>query len=447
MTGADRDEDDPPAIGVDAPHRPVPRTPVPDRSTARRRNGRPATPLLLGATLLLTALNLRAAVTSVGAVLRDIQVGVGMSDTVAGVLTTLPVVSYGLVGLVAARLGRKVGTDRALVAALVLVTVGLTARAAAPSAGWILATSVVALTGMAVGNILAPVAVKAWFPNDVGRWTGLYSVGIVVGTAVPVAVTVPLAEALGGWRFGLGIWAIPAALALVPWLLLSRRGDGFAPRTGPVIRGTSHVRRSPKAWALMVFFGIQALEAYAAMGWLPTIFQDAGVSATRAGLLVGLTMVLGVPIALFVPPIAARHPDQRPWVLLLGVASVLGYLGLWIAPGRAPLLWATLLGIGMGAFPLALLFIGLRAKGAQTTSELSSLVQGWGYLLAAMGPVGIGVLHELTGGWDVPLAALLLLLAPKLVAGWIAGAPGYVDRTEDTDPGQLGDAAGRAGSP
>ncbi|TVR34658.1 MAG: MFS transporter [Nitriliruptor sp.] len=387
------------------------------------------TALLLGTTLLLTALNLRAAVTSVGAVLPEIQAGVGMSDSVAGVLTTLPVLAFGIVGLLAARLGRRMGTDRALVAALLLITVGLVVRALAPTTGWVLVTSLVALCGMAIGNVLVPVTVKAWFPDAVGRYTGLYSLGIMVGTAVPVAVTVPLADLGGGWRFGLGIWAVPAALALVPWVLVSRRSEGLArpAPTGVPFAGSSGVRRSVKAWALMVFFGIQSMEAYVAMGWLPSIFQDAGVSPTRAGLLTALTMVLGVPVALLVPPLAARRPDQRGWVVALVAASVLGYLGLWLAAGRAPLLWSLLLGIGLGAFPLALLLIGLRARSPQTTSELSSLVQGWGYLLAAMGPLAIGVLHEVTGGWDVPLVALLVLLLPKLIAGLIAGAPGVVD--------------------
>ncbi len=387
------------------------------------------TALLLGTTLLLTALNLRAAVTSVGAVLPEIQAGVGMSDSVAGVLTTLPVLAFGIVGLLAARLGRRMGTDRALVAALLLITVGLVVRALAPTAGWILVTSLVALCGMAIGNVLVPVTVKAWFPDAVGRYTGLYSLGIMVGTAVPLAVTVPLSNLSGGWRFGLGIWAVPAALALVPWFLVSRRSEGLARSapTGVPFAGSPGVRRSVKAWALMVFFGIQSMEAYVAMGWLPSIFQDAGISPTRAGLLTALTMVVGVPVALLVPSLAARRPDQRGWVVALVAASVLGYLGLWLAAGRAPLLWSFLLGIGLGAFPLALLLIGLRARSPQTTSELSSLVQGWGYLLAAMGPLAIGVLHEVTGGWDVPLVALLLLLLPKLIAGLIAGAPGVVD--------------------
>jgi len=411
---------DPGSAGSDAAHRGSQQDAEPSRGP---------TTLLLGATLLLTALNLRAAVTSVGAVLRDVQVGVGMSDSVAGVLTTLPVLCFGIIGLVAARLGRRVGTDRALVAALLLITVGLVVRALAPTTGWILVTSLVALSGMAIGNVLAPVMVKAWFPHAVGRYTGLYSLGVVVGTAVPAAVTVPLSNLGGGWRFGLGIWAVPAALALVPWLVVSRRSQGLArpAPTGVPVAGSSGVRRSPKAWALMVFFGVQSMEAYVAMGWLPSIFQDAGISATRAGLLTALTMALAVPVALLVPMLAARRPDQRGWVVLLTTASLVGYLGLWFAPGRAPVLWSFFLGIGLGAFPLALLLIGLRARSSQTTSELSSLVQGWGYLLAAMGPLGIGVLHEVTGGWDLPLLALLGLLLPKLIAGLIAGAPGAVD--------------------
>jgi MFS transporter, CP family, cyanate transporter len=402
----------------------------PDRARA------PST-LLLGVTLVLTALNLRAAVTSVGPVLRDIQADLAMSDTVAGILTSLPVLCFGVVGLIAARLGRRFGTERALVVSLVLITVGLVVRAVAPSVGWLLLTSLMALIGMAVGNILAPVVVKAWFPHEVGRYTGLYSMAVVLGTAVPVAITVPLAEALGGWRFGLGAWAVPALAALVPWLFVARRtpvevatpatGSGGAPALA------ARIRRDPRAWALMVFFGIQSLEAYVVMGWLPTILQDAGLSPSRAGWTASLTLVLSVPVALIVPALAGRRPDQRPWIVLMTAASVLGYLGLLLAPASVPLLWAVLLGIGLGAFPLALLLIGLRATTSRGTSELSSLVQGYGYLLAATGPFAIGLLHDLTGGWELPLGALLVAIVPKLIGGLVAGAPGVVD----ADPSEL----------
>jgi MFS transporter, CP family, cyanate transporter len=418
------------------------------------RAGAPA--LLLGTVLVLTALNLRAAVTSVGPVLRQLQLDLEMSDTVAGVLTSLPVVCFGLVGLLASRFGRRVGTETALVAALVAIAVGLVVRALAPTAGWLLLSSLIALAGIAVGNVLVPVVVKAWFPYDVGRATGWYSMAIAAGTALPAALTVPAAAALGGWRGGLGVWALPAAAALLPWWWLgrTRRGrggrrgrsgrradlrDGSAPTAdlragaaptgdpGAVSASPVAVHRQLKAWALAGFFGLQSLEAYTAMGWLPAIFQDAGVPAGRAGALLAVTMVLGVPISLLLPRLAARSDDQRPYAVALVVVSVCAYLGLILAPAAAPLLWAVLLGVGLGAFPLALVLIGLRASSARATAALSSLAQGAGYTLAATGPVTVGALHDLTGEWTWPLLTLVALLLPKLALGLIAAAPGTVD--------------------
>lgn len=398
--------------------------------------------LLLVSTLVLTSLNLRAAVTSVGPVLREVQSALEMSDTVAGLLTSLPVLCFGAIGLIAAPLGRRVGTDRALVASLVVITLGVAVRALAPSAGWLLVTSVLALAGMAIGNVLGPVVVKAWFPGRVGRYTGVYSVSVVIGTAVPVAVTVPIADALGGWRFGLGVWAVPAALALVPWLALLRRRPVAAPAPAPTpaLGGSplgARIRRDPRAWGLMVFFGVQSLEAYVVMGWLPTILQDAGLSPSRAGWTASLTLVLSVLVAMVVPSLATRYPDQRPWVVGLTGASVVAYLGLMFAPGATPLLWAILLGIGLGAFPLAILLIGLRAATPRGTSELSGFVQGYGYLLAALGPFGVGLLHDLTGSWDLPLGALLMAIVPKLIGGLIACADGVVDADQDGPDGTI----------
>jgi MFS transporter, CP family, cyanate transporter len=420
---------------------------------------------LLAVTLLLTALNLRGAVSSVGPVLRDMQLDLGMSDSAAGVLTTLPAFAFGFVGLLTAHIGRRMGTERALLVALALISTGLLVRVIVPGVGLLLVTSLLALIGIAVANVLVPVAVKSWFPDDVGKMTGWYSTALTFGVAVPAATTVPIAEAFGGWRVGLGVWALPALVALLPWALIARSRrrpptsglegarpsgssgtppDGEAPeattpaagsvegavRDGPVVGQTSPpvaVHRQLRAWALTVFFGLQALEAYTTMGWLPAILQDAGVSPGRAGVMLAVTMGLGAPISLVIPRLAARSPDQRPWVVGLTVMSVAAYIGLIVAPASAPWVWSILLGIGLGAFPLVLVLIGLRAATTAGTVALSSLVQGVGYLVAALGPVTIGVLHERTGGWVVPLLVLLGLLVPKFVAGLIAAAPGTVD--------------------
>jgi MFS transporter, CP family, cyanate transporter len=186
------------------------------------------------------------------------------------------------------------------------------------------------------------------------------------------------------------------------------------------------VRRSPQAWGLTAYFGIQGFEAYVVMGWLTAILQDAGVSPARAGVLLGRHGDRD-PVRAADPPLAARRPDQRPWILGLSLPPVVAYVGLLVAPGAAPLLWVVLLGLGLATFPLALLMIGMRARTSAATSALSSLAQGIGYLVAVTGPFTVGLLRDVTGGWTAPLVVLLLLLVPRTVGGMIAARPGHVD--------------------
>ncbi len=384
------------------------------------------------------ALNLRAAVTSVGALLPEAQAALGMSALRAGILTSLPVVSFGVVALLSNLIARRLGLTRALTLATAAIAFGLLLRVAVVDSTWLLATSLVVLSGIAVGNVLLPVAVRAWFPDRVGPMTGWYAIALSLGTGLPAALAVPLAAALGGWRPGLAIWALPATLAVLPWVLALRAGPTpdpspdpasqravVAPR--PIQRSTTPVHRRLQSWALAVFFGIQSLEAYVVMGWLPSILRDAGVGAERAGAMLGVAMIVGGPVALLLPRVAGRTDDQRPFVVGLALLSAGGYAGLLLAPAARPLMWTVLLGLGLGAFPLALLLLGIRAATPTGTAALSSLTQGVGYLLAAMGPVTIGVLRDRTGSWTIPLLVLAGLLVPKLLAGLVAAAPGQVD--------------------
>jgi MFS transporter, CP family, cyanate transporter len=388
-----------------------------------------------------TALNLRAAVTSVGALLPEAQAALGMSALEAGILTSLPVVSFGVVALLSNRIARRLGLTRALALSTAAIAVGLLLRVAVVDSTWLLATSLVVLSGIAVGNVLLPVAVRAWFPDRVGPMTGWYAIALSLGTGLPAALAVPLAATLGGWRPGLAIWALPATLAVLPWVLALRAAPGRAPSPRrsvvppptqqptqrPSQPSTTPVHRRLQSWALAVFFGIQSLEAYVVMGWLPSILRDAGVGAGRAGAMLGVAMIVGGPVALLLPRIAGRTDDQRVFVVGLALLSAGGYAGLLLAPAARPLLWTVLLGLGLGAFPLALLLLGVRAATPIGTAALSSLTQGVGYLIAAMGPVTVGVLRDRTGSWTVPLLVLAGLLVPKLLAGLLAATPGQVD--------------------
>jgi MFS transporter, CP family, cyanate transporter len=389
--------------------------------------------VLAATAIFLTALNLRPAVTSVGALLRDVQLDIGMSGATAGILTTLPPVCFGAFGLLAGRLGRRFGTARTVAMGLLVVALSLVVRTLTGAPWWLVLWTVPALAGMAVGNVLLPVAVKRVFPTRVGRVTGLYSFGLALGTATAAGITVPIATAAGSWRFGLAIWALPAILAAIPWWWLRlTRGpiayDDPSPRpVSPRRPAAVPVHRGSQAWALAGFFGMQSLAAYVVMGWLPSIYQDAGIEPARAGLLLALVVGIGAPISIVLPELAARRPDQRPWVVALAAMAAAAYVGLIVAPAGAPVLWAVLLGIGMGAFPLALVLIGLRALTNEGTAKLSSLAQGVGYLVAASGPVLIGVLHDATGSWTPPLLVLLGLLVPQVACGLVAGREGHVD--------------------
>jgi CP family cyanate transporter-like MFS transporter len=246
-----------------------------------------------------------------------------------------------------------------------------------------------------------------------------------VGTVLPAALTVPIAQSAGDWRVGLGIWALAALVSAVFWLLLVR-GDRPT-RQGETQRAGVNVARSPLAWSLALFMGLQALQAYAMFGWLPQIFRDAGLDAAHAGFLFSVIPLVGIPLSLVLPGIAVKLGNQSALVVAFVALYVAGYLGLWLAPAHLPLLWVTMIGIGMGAFPLALTMIGLRSRESDVTARLSGFVQSIGYLVAAAGPLAIGALYGATGGWTVPIWVLLLLLVPQLILGLLASRQRYVD--------------------
>ncbi|WPB94035.1 CynX/NimT family MFS transporter [Streptomyces malaysiensis] len=444
--------------------------PSPAEPGGPRRAASPWRGRVMAAGLLLAALNLRPAVTTLGPLLEEVRDGLGMSGTVAGVLTSVPPACFALFGFTAPRLARRWGPGAVVCAGLAAIAAGLLLRPFADGTVVFLAASALALAGIAVSNVLMPVIVKRWFPDRVGAMTGLYSMGLSLGTAVAAAVTVPMTDALGGsWRAGLGVWALLAAVALVPWLFLARdrtsgaesgpgangpvasasvasasdaggseAGGGTGTRTGtdtdtgapaavaetaaaPADGPAIRIARSPLAWAMAVFFGFQATAAYISMGWMPQIFRDAGVSASTSGLLLAVMMAMGVPLAFVLPRIAARLRHQGVLVVILGVLGLIGYGGLWLAPAEGAWLWALLLGVANCAFPLALTMIGMRTRTHAGVVRLSAFAQSVGYLLSIPGPLLVGVLYQHSGGWGQPLALMAGFMVPQIVAGVLAG--------------------------
>ncbi|WTJ94764.1 MFS transporter [Streptomyces sp. NBC_01537] len=395
---------------------------VPLKSAHARIRG----PLVVAA-VLLAALNLRPAITSLGAVLEEARDGLGMSGAVAGLLTSVPVLCFAAFGIAAPRLARRFGPAAVICAAMAVIALGLTLRPLAGGTPVFLAASVVALAGIAVTNVLMPVIVKRYFPDRVGPMTGIYSMALTAGAALGSAATVPVARAAGGsWRIGLGAWAVVAVVAILPWLALARdrvRGGATGAAPAPAVR----ITRSRTAWALAVFFGLQATSAYVVMGWLPQIFRDAGVAAGTAGLLSAVAAGMGVPLSFVLPALAGRMRHQGLLAVALGLFGLAGYGGLWLAPAAAPLLWAVLLGVTNATFPLALTMIGMRSRTGSGVVRLSAFTQCTGYLIAFPGPILVGALYQHSGGWGLPIGLMVAILLPQTVAGVLAGRSRFVE--------------------
>lgn len=380
---------------------------------------------LLGLAVVLAALNLRPAVTSAGSVLDEMRESLGASSTWAGALTTAPGLCFAAAGSVAPWVSRRIGIGTSVGLAMALLSAGLVLRVVDGQLV-VLAGTLVATAGIALANVLIPVVVKESFTARIGLVTGLYTGALQAGGALGSAVTPPLDSAFGGWRQGLGSWAVLSVLALVVWFAVVRTRPG--PSAGEGSPGGTHrsFLRNRLAWIVTLFFGLQACLAYVVMGWLPQVFIDAGIGRGEAGLLLGLVSILGLPVSLTVPPLAARQGSQSWWIFGLGVCGFLGVLGVMLAPAAAPVLWSILLGLGMAVFSLALTTIALRSRTGGDTARLSGMAQGFGYLLAAIGPFLFGLLHDLTGGWTVPFVLLLVAVVAQTVFGVLAGRPRYV---------------------
>ncbi len=375
--------------------------------------------------LILLSFNLRPAAVSVGPVLEEVRDGLGMTGAQASLLTSLPVLAFAVVGALAPTFARVLGLHRSLALSLVLVVIGLGGRAAAQDPTVFLALSAVALAGMATANVLIPSLVKLHFPQRIGRATAIYTTALAVGLTSAFLLTVPISDAFGSWRAGLGVWALIALIALAPWLGLL--GHDRHLETGERSISFGDVARTRIGWAMVLFFGLQSLQAYSIFGWFAQLWRDNGYSAEQAGLLVGIVAGVSIPLSLWLPSAAARRDDQRGLILAVLSCYLVGYALLLLDAHTWAIPAAVLIGVGCCVFPVVLTLIGLRAHTPDGTAALSGFTQSLGYLLAAVGPFAVGLVYDATGGWSAPLWMLMVLVLPLLAVGAYAGRPAFLE--------------------
>jgi CP family cyanate transporter-like MFS transporter len=268
--------------------------------------------------------------------------------------------------------------------------------------------------------------VKESYPHRIGLVTGLYTAVLQGAAALGSLLTPSVAAAVGSWRPALGQWGLLAAVGTLGWIVAARHGN--TPHTTVTVESAprTSLLRNRLAWTVTVFFGLQSMFAYEMMGWAPQVLMSAGVSRGEAGAMAAVISVLGVPVSLLLAPIAARQRSQSAWLVTLTLLGAIGVVGLLVAPGAAPWAWSLCIGVGMGVFAISVALIPLRTRNSTDTRALSTMSQGLGYLLAAVGPLAFGLLHGATGSWTASLVLMLAGVAVQAVVGFLAGRPRYV---------------------
>lgn len=371
---------------------------------------RPAAAL---AALFLAALALRPQIVGIGPLLPEIQHDLGTSHAVAGLLGTIPVLCMGLFAPLAAYLAGRIGTGVAIAGALALIAVFGLGRAVVPGVWPVVALTVGVGIGMGLGNALAPLAVREQLPGRPATGTGVYTTGIQIGSTASAAVAVPLAGALGGWRWALAVFSLAVLGLLAAWLLLVR------PELHP-----AHARfrpprlpfHSPRAWLLVAVFALMGTSYYGLNAWLPDAYAERGWSDGEAGLLVAMMNLTAIPASFVVPWLSERHGGRRPFLLGMSATFVTGALGLVALPAGA-YGWALLAGVAQGGMFALVMTLPLDLEERrEEVAALVAMMLGAGYTISASGPFVLGAVRDATGSFDGPLWLVVGLLSGLVAA-------------------------------
>lgn len=382
--------------------------------------------VLLLLAIAAAGLCLRPPVIGLSPVLPAISDDFGKSETWLGVLSALPVFCFGLAALLSPAGMRLLGDARFLAWCLVVLAVSQVVRLTGGSTGMLVGTLIV---GISIGgaNVAVPALIKRWFPHRIAVATAWSSLTLVFGGSLAAGLILPIQDVFNAdWRFPLVVFAAPAALIAIAWLYVAAKQNSVGGA-----RRSIGVWRSRLAWHVTIFFGIEALGAFAVMVWMPTIAIDRGMSAGQGGTLLALSMASQAVGTLTLPYLIGLGRDERPAVVIVTLISAAGMAGLVIAP--LGLIWipVVLVGLGVGsAFAVGLALIGLRSANERVAAELSGMVQSVGYVIAGLGPLGIGALRTVSGDWRVPMAVTVVICLTMIPVGLPAARRRIIEVTE-----------------
>ncbi len=372
--------------------------------------------------IIFVAFNLRPAITSVGPLISSIKADIGLSNASAGFITTLPLIAFAIFSFLAPKFGQRFGLERVVFAGLLTLIAGILIRFISMTFTLFAGTALIGI-GIAISNVLLPGIVKEKYPLKVGLVTAVYTTCMSVFSAVGTGLSIPLAEGFGlGWEKALVCWGVLAIPAAIIWMSQLRKPARADDVKTPALQGSS-IWRSKIAWQVTIFMGLQSFLFYSMIAWLPEILNGRGISISTAGWMVSVMQLTGLPMTFLTPVLASRFNNQRGIVGMIGFLYTTGLLGVLFAEG-IPLLILSVMLIGVGqasSISLALTLLGLRADNAQQSAALSGMSQSIGYSLAAVGPVLIGIILDITASVTIPILLFIAIIIVMVTAGLGAG--------------------------
>lgn len=377
--------------------------------------------LLIG--IIIIASNLRAPLTSVGSLLSSIRNEFEISNTLAGTITTLPLLAFAFLSPLVPKIANRIGMEWTIFYSFILLTIGLVVRSLFGLTFLFGGTMIIGLA-IAFGNVLLPALIKIKFPLRIGLVTGLYAVFMNVFGALASGVSLPISRISGfGWKGSLACWAIFSFLALLVWIPQLQKKADLPEKSSSTTVTNNHMWKSPLAWSITIYMGTQSMIFYVMVSWLPEILNDTGYTSDAAGWMLSLMQFALIPFTFIVPVIAEKMANQKLLSLGTGVLVIIGAGSLTTGNPIFVTIAVICFGAACGsAFSLSMIFFSLRSKDGKEASNLSGMAQSLGYLIAAVGPVLLGSVHDLTTGWTIPLITIGSVGIVLIISGWIAGA-------------------------
>ncbi|MBS4206903.1 MFS transporter [Bacillus sp. FJAT-50079] len=372
--------------------------------------------LIIG--IMFVAFNLRPAITAVGPLVGFIRTDLHLSNGVAGLFTTLPLLAFAAMSFLAPKIGRKFGNEQAIFLGLILLTIGIFLRSATYVSLLLFVGTAIAGIGIAICNVLLPAIVKQRFPNQVGLMTGVYTASLGAFAAIASGISIPIAVGFDfGWKNTLLTWAVLAIVALFVWLPQLRTGKQVVNETGA--HSETSLLTSKLAWFVTFFLGFQSFLFYCVITWLPQILSEHGMNNATSGWMLFLLQLVGLPVSFLTPVIAAKIKTQRSLVIIIGILYLIAFVGLLSTKMFSlAILWVIFIGLAQGAgFSLALTFFVLRTSNSNQASGLSGMAQSLGYFLAALGPILLGILFDQTGSATAPVITFVIIAICMLLVG------------------------------